>query len=49
MADWVIIVDDDEINLRVAGSILSKVGIRVTAMKSGDALLRYLSEQDIPY
>ena len=48
MADWVIIVDDDEINLRVAGSILSKVGIRVTAMKSGDALLRYLSEQDIP-
>ena len=48
MSDWVIIVDDDEINLRVAGSILSKAGIRVTAMKSGDALLRYLSEQDIP-
>ena len=42
MADWVIIVDDDTSNLKIAGRILSKIGIRVTALKSGQALLDYL-------
>ena len=48
MADWVIIVDDDETNLKMAGHILSKAHMRVTAMKSGETLLKYVAEKDIP-
>ncbi len=52
MADWVIVVDDDVMNLKLAGNILSKAHMRVTAIKSGDALLDYLrdkiAEQEIP-
>ncbi len=48
MADWVIIVDDDETNLKMAGRILSKAGMRVTAMKSGEALIKYVEEKEIP-
>ncbi len=40
--DWVVVVDDDTTNLNMAGHILSKQNIRVTAMKSGTALLSYL-------
>ncbi|MBR3019607.1 MAG: response regulator [Clostridia bacterium] len=42
--DWVVIVDDDTTNLKIAGHILSKNGIRVTALKNGHALLDYLQE-----
>lgn len=42
MSDWVIVVDDDESNLRIAGQILSQADIRVTAIKSGRALIQYL-------
>lgn len=38
----VLVVDDDMINLQVAGKILSNGGIHVTALKSGEALLEYL-------
>ncbi len=48
MADWVIIVDDDETNLKMAGHILSRAGMRVTAMKSGEALIRYVEDKDLP-
>ena len=48
MADWVIIVDDDETNIKTAGHILSRAGMRVTAMKSGEALIRYIEEKEIP-
>ena len=48
MADWVIVVDDDTSNLRMAGHILSKNNMRVTALKSGQALLDYISENGIP-
>ncbi|MBO6149249.1 MAG: response regulator [Lachnospiraceae bacterium] len=48
MADWVIVVDDDETNLKVAGHILSKAHIRVTAMRSGERLLKYLQEMEVP-
>ena len=44
MADWIIVVDDDATNLKMAGHILSKHNKRVTAMKSGRALLEYLQE-----
>ena len=48
MADWVIVVDDDETNLKVAGLILSKARMRVTAMRSGQALLDYIRDKDVP-
>ena len=44
MADWIVVVDDDATNLKIAGHILSKHNKRVTAMKSGHALLEYLRE-----
>jgi diguanylate cyclase (GGDEF)-like protein len=45
----VIVVDDDVINLQVAGKILSSGGIHVTALKSGTALLEYLEkEKNLP-
>lgn len=40
----IVVVDDDESNLRLAGTVLSKAGFRVSAMKSGRALLKYLTE-----
>lgn len=48
MADWVIVVDDDTANLKMAGHILSKAGMRVTALKSGQALLSYVAEHGSP-
>ncbi|MBQ2066219.1 MAG: response regulator, partial [Clostridiales bacterium] len=38
----VVVVDDDVINLQVAGKILSSGGLHVTALKSGSALIEYL-------
>ncbi len=48
MADWVIVVDDDTSNLKMAGHILSKANMRVTALKSGQALLNYVKENGYP-
>ena len=48
MADWVIVVDDDETNLKMAGHILSRAHMRVTAMKSGEALVAYIREKEVP-
>lgn len=48
MADWVIVVDDDLANLKMAGLILSRHGIHVSALKSGQALLDYLPANGIP-
>ena len=48
MADWVIVVDDDEMNLKMAGHILSRAHMRVTAMKSGEALIDYTSKNEVP-
>lgn len=42
MADWIAVVDDDIMNLNVAGRILSQAGMRVSAVKSGQALLDFL-------
>ncbi len=44
MADWVIVVDDDMTNLKMAGHILSKKNMRVTALRSGAALLEYVKD-----
>ena len=39
---WVVVVDDDVTNLKMAGHILSRQQMRVTALKSGRALLDYV-------
>lgn len=41
--DWVLVVDDDIVNLKAASSILSKNGIRATELKSGQALLDFFA------
>ena len=41
--DWVVVVDDDVANLKMAGHILSKHQMRVTALRSGKALLDYVA------
>ena len=48
MAKWVMVVDDDTANLKMAGHILSRNSMRVTALKSGHALLEYLPEKGFP-
>ena len=40
--DWVVVVDDDILNLKMAGHILSKHNMRVTALKSGTALIEFI-------
>lgn len=51
MADfkyWIIVVDDDAANLMMAGNVMSKNGMRVTALKSGKALLEYIETNGVP-
>ena len=48
MARWIMVVDDDVANLQMAGTILSKNNMRVTALKSGQALLNYITEHGAP-
>ena len=43
-AEWIVVVDDDVANLKMAGLILSKQHMRVTALKSGQALLEYVKK-----
>ena len=45
MADWIVLVDDDEMSLKMAGHILSKHDKRVTALKSGRALIDYVKDK----
>lgn len=44
MDAWITVVDDDMANLKVAGRVLSKNGMRVSALKSGKALLDFLKD-----
>lgn len=48
MSDWVIVVDDDIMNLKMAGRILTNNNMHVTALKSGQALLDYVKENGYP-
>ena len=48
MSKWIIVVDDDTANLQMAGHILSKNNMRVTALKSGRLLLEYIKDKGIP-
>lgn len=47
MTHWIYVVDDDTANMKIAGHILSKSGMRVTAFKSGPAHER-LSDEPFP-
>lgn len=44
MADWIAVVDDDTANLKMAGFILSKNNMRVTALKSGRLLMDFVAQ-----
>ena len=48
MAKWIMVVDDDTANLKMAGHILSRNNMRVTALKSGQALLDYIPDKGFP-
>ena len=48
MADWIAVVDDDATNLQMAGVILSKNKMRVTAYKSAQLLLDHLRTDSRP-
>lgn len=48
MANWVIVVDDDTANLKMAGYILSKAQMRVTALQSGQTFLSFFREHESP-
>ncbi|MBQ2100318.1 MAG: response regulator [Lachnospiraceae bacterium] len=41
---WICVVDDDVANLKLAGHVLSKNNMRVTALRSGGALLDLLKD-----
>ena len=44
MSDWILIVDDDAANLRMASRILSAEKARVSCLKSGEDALKFLQE-----
>ena len=48
VAEWIIMVDDDIVNLKSAGQILSSNHMRVTALRNGQALLDYLAAHGFP-
>ena len=48
MSKWIIVVDDDTANLKMAGHILSKNNMRVTALKSGNSFLDYVNDNGMP-
>lgn len=48
MTKWIMVVDDDTANLQMAGHILSKNHMRVTALKSGQLLLDYVANKGVP-
>ena len=48
MEKWVIVVDDDILNLKVAGYILSRNDMRVTSLSSGKELLDCVAENGTP-
>ena len=44
MGDWILVVDDDAANLRMASRILSAEEARVSCLKSGEDALKFLRE-----
>lgn len=44
MSDWVLVVDDDTANLKMANYILGRAQMRVSCLKSGEDVLQFLQE-----
>ncbi len=44
MSDWILVVDDDTSNLKMASYILGSVQMRVSCMKSGESAVQFLRE-----
>lgn len=44
MSDWVLVVDDDTSNLKMASYILGRVQMRVSCLKSGEDAVQFLKE-----
>lgn len=44
MSDWILVVDDDTSNLRMASHILSAEKMRVSCLKSGEEAIKFLQE-----
>lgn len=44
MSDWILVVDDDTSNLRMASRILSTEKMRVSCLKSGEDAVKFLQE-----
>ncbi len=44
MNDWILVVDDDTSNLKMAGHILGGAQMRVSCLKSGEDALQFLKE-----
>ena len=44
MSDWILVVDDDTSNLKMASRILSWEKMRVSCMKSGEDAVKFLKE-----
>ncbi len=45
---WVVVVDDDVTNLKMAKGVLNKEGIRVHAFRSGRELLSFMEKGNVP-
>ncbi len=44
MSDWVLVVDDNVSNLKIASRILTEAGMRVSCLKSGGDALKFLDK-----
>ena len=44
---WILVVDDDAMNLQTAGDILREAGMRVSTARSGKDLLKFM-EKHVP-
>ncbi len=42
MSDWILVVDDDTANRKMASRILSTEKARVSCLKSGEAAIKFL-------
>ncbi len=42
MSDWILVVDDDAANLKMASRILTAEKMRVSCLKSGEAAIKFL-------
>ena len=48
MEDWIIVVDDDAANLRLANGVFRQAGIRGSYFKTGEDVLAYLDGEKVP-